>query len=142
MRHLSSRSSGLDTTAFTCWRPAPRCTQLSAVAQTKIVRRHVPGLRSVRNGAVVKQPSWARSSSSSHHGSDSLPGAVVLVHTQKATLGEDQHVQQHKQQLPSRVSRRQSLAGMATLLGLLPGAATASPSSDLIEVRAPRTQQQ
>uniref|UniRef100_A0A383WLE2 STI1/HOP DP domain-containing protein n=1 Tax=Tetradesmus obliquus TaxID=3088 RepID=A0A383WLE2_TETOB len=52
---------------------------------------------------------------------------------QRATQGEDQHAPQQQQQLHSSISRRQSLAGMGALLGLVPGAATASPSSDLVE---------
>ncbi|WIA13831.1 hypothetical protein OEZ85_007376 [Tetradesmus obliquus] len=51
----------------------------------------------------------------------------------RATQGEDQHAPQQQQQLHSSISRRQSLAGMGALLGLVPGAATASPSSDLVE---------
>eukprot|EP00882_Tetradesmus_deserticola_P003912 GHRQ01004137.1.p1 GENE.GHRQ01004137.1~~GHRQ01004137.1.p1 ORF type:complete len:253 (+),score=84.01 GHRQ01004137.1:216-974(+) len=46
--------------------------------------------------------------------------------------GSRQHTQQEQHQ-PVSMSRRQSLAGMGVLLGLMPGTATASPSTDLVE---------
>ncbi|KAF6251847.1 hypothetical protein COO60DRAFT_580194 [Scenedesmus sp. NREL 46B-D3] len=62
--------------------------------------------------------------------------AVIISrsrHVARAMHKESQHLSKQEQQLEVPISRRQSLAGMGVLLGLLPGTATASPSTDLLE---------